>query len=400
MFSQNFIKHLLLVLMVASCAASKPTSNSSRLRDLAANKNAKNVALLFGAENYGERFLEGVNKDISELNKVFQNPQFGFQVSMKRSATSQIIIQESKNVAASLDENSTLFWYYSGHGSEDGSLLAQDQRAVYMRDVINAMASVRKTPFKRLIVVMDSCFSGQNVDGTAAILSGTQQTSSLTHSVDAIQAALDKTVKAPGRPFEQALIIGASRANELSGDGGKQYGGIFTFSWRNVMAKMLAAHSGTIGQMLTDTATLTNQLALEPDQEGNPGQPQVPVYRASPKSILDEPLIGSGTSMPDSTTFRAGVMLTGDVTTPTMLLSVPQSIGATTVIMCPGTVEVCRKAQFEFSFAPSNTVTIAGRSIFASQAKLTLQTNTVYSMIFKSANGAEVGTQSIKVTSH
>ena len=386
---------LIAFALTASCAA--PKASRSNLRDLAANKNAKNVALIFGAEND----LPGVNKDVTEISKLFSDPTFGFQVSVKDKATSSTMIQESGTVAAGLDENSTLIWYYSGHGAEDGSLFAQDQQPVYMRDVIAAMQKVRKTPFKRLIVIMDSCFSGQNVDGTAAILSSSEAQASLTGSVNTIHSSLDNSVSAPAtnRPFEQAIILAAARNNQTSADAGADMGGVFTYSWRTTIAKLLTNKTATISQMLNDTIALTKQ-----NGEGDPNA-QVPVFRASPQSILNEPLVGpGGGSSGGDTVFHAYVRLAGaDESHPVMQVSVPQTAAVAAMILCASDLATCRQtngANAPAAFAINGNAGVAGRIVFASQTGVSLQTNTVYSMIFRNAAGAEVGTQSIRATSH
>lgn len=386
----------ILVLMglgtLVSCSA--PQSTRSNLRDLAANKNAKNVALIFGAEND----LPGVNKDVTELAQLFSNPTFGFQVNLKDQAASTTMLQESASVAASLDENSTLIWYYSGHGSEDGSLFAQDQQPVYMSEVIAAMQSARKTPFKRLIVVMDSCFSGQNVDGTSAILSAAESQASLTGAVNTMHTALNKSVSASAnaRPFEQAIILAAARSNQTSADAGETMGGVFTYSWRTTIGKLLQNKSATIAQMLNETISVTKQ-----NGDGDPDA-QVPVFRASPSSILNEPLVGPGSGS-DNNMFRAYIRLAGaDETRPVMQVSVPQTAAAATMVMCAGDLAACRlanAANSPFQFVQTSSTGFPGRAFFVSQSGISLQSNTVYTMIFRNAAGAEVGAQSIRAIS-
>lgn len=392
--TRSFFYTMISLVFLVSCSAPQSTTRS-KLRDLAANKNAKNVALIFGAEND----LPGVNKDVTELSKLFSNPIFGFQVNLKDRATSTTMIQESARVAGSLDENSTMIWYYSGHGSDDGSLLAQDQESVYMRDVIAAMQGARKTPFKRLIVIMDSCFSGQNVDGTAAILSAAESQASLTGAVNTIHTSLNRTVSAPasGRPFEQAIILAAARNDQTSADAGSDIGGVFTYSWRTTIAKLLTNKSATIAQMLNDTIALTKE-----NGEGDPDA-QVPVFRASPQSILNEPLVGPGSGSGDDNVFRAYVHLAGnDEARPLMQISVPQSAAASTMVMCVGDIAACRatnSSQTPFPFVLTSSTGFPGRAFFVSQAGVSLQTNTVYTMIFRNAAGVEVGTQAIRAVS-
>jgi len=85
-------------------------------------------------------------------------------------ATRDQIVRATKEAAIAAGENGTIVWYFSGHGDEGGSLMSTTGMLPF-RDVTAAIRSVRRTPVKRMFVFLDSCYSGQNVDGTAIIKS-------------------------------------------------------------------------------------------------------------------------------------------------------------------------------------------------------------------------------------
>lgn len=381
---------IILVLNVLTFVGCGPQKSVSKVRDLAANKNAKNIALIFGSETD----LPGVERDVLEVSKLFRNPELGFQVVVKDRATKADFITESTRVAASLDPDSTLFWYYSGHGMDNGSLLSQDERSVHLSEVINAMKSVRTTPFKRLIIVMDSCFSGQNVNGTSAILTGSQADLALNNSASNMQDSMNQANVDGNRPFEQGLVVAAARANEMSQDGGDQMGGVFTYSWRTTLAKLLQQKTSTIRDMLNATIAAT---------QNNSGGEHTPVFRASPDSILNEPLIGPG-SVTIPTAFRSYLALVGnDELNPNFQVSVPQNGGVASVLMCRTDLATCRQnavpaPDLAFVVSPNNAA--IDRAFFTSVNPMRLQAGTIYSIIFKNSAGAEVGSKTIRIPSN
>ncbi len=385
--------YIVLILNILTLVGCGPKTSKSSTRDLAANKNAKNVALIFGAEND----LPGVERDVIEVSKLFSNPDFGFQVVTKDRARKADFINESSRVAASLDADSTLFWYYSGHGSDDGSLVSHgEEESVYLSEVIAAMKSVRKTPFKRLIVVMDSCFSGQNVDGQSAILTGVQGQQAVNNSANNMQYSMNQANADGNRPFEQGLIIGAARANEMSQDFGDEMGGAFTYSWRTTIAKMLTQKTGTIRDMLNATVAATRS---------NSDGEHTPVFRASPDSILNEPLMGPGSgnnTIPS--VFRSFLALVGsNEATPNLQVSVPQNSGVSSVLMCRTELAVCRQSGVQapdLAFIATPNTAAVDRAFFTTQFPMQFQAGNIYSLIFKNAAGLEVGSKTIRVPSN
>ena len=118
-----------------------------------------------------------------------------------------------------------------------------------------AIKAVRTTPFKRLIVMLDSCESGSFVDGSSAII---------TESAKSVYQELDRDPSL----YEQAFVMSASLKNENASDLGSAKGGAFTYAMRTTMAKPTATFK--------DLANGTIPLA---QSEGS----QTPGYRAFPK---------------------------------------------------------------------------------------------------------------------
>ena len=380
---------LVAIVLINACGPA-PQGNRGQVKDLAADKNARNVALIIGAPND----LGGVNRDVAEVSKMFRNPELGFQVVVKNRATSRDFIEQTELAARSLDENSTLFWYYSGHGLQDGSLFAQDQQVVHFSQILAAIKRVRSKPFKRLIVVMDSCFSGQNVDGRGAIIPASMQSARLTSAVGAVHKDLNGAAAASDdRPFEEALVIAAARKNQTSLDAGAEYGGIFTASWRSVLTKQFQDRTKTIRNMVDATIAATVQ--------NSQGQ-HTPVFRVAPESLLNEPLIGAGpdSSQPSSVPssgFDAFLALTGnDLDSPYMLAGVPLNSGIDSAFVCQGEVSACRampKNQVLATFSLTKLPQITDRLILKSSDSLKLQSGVEYAVIFTDASGVEKGTK-------
>ena len=158
----------IIFLGIGGCkSTNKQIRANSKLRDLPYDVNAKNVAVLFGASNG----LPGITDDLNMMQKILEAPQTGaFQVTVVNDATRDQIVRATKDAAIAAGENGTIVWYFSGHGDEEGSLMSTTGMLPF-RDVTAAIRSVRRTPVKRMFVFLDSCYSGQNVDGTAIIKS-------------------------------------------------------------------------------------------------------------------------------------------------------------------------------------------------------------------------------------
>lgn len=232
---------LAISLFLASCGS----VDQSSLQGLGADGAGNNQALLIGAPNN----LPGVPTDITELTKMFQNDvyDFHFNVTAKNKATVADILAATKVAAKDAD---SLFWYFSGHGG-DGILLAQGSQTFTFKQVADAIKSVRTTPLKRLVVLLDSCESGSFVDGTSAIV-----------TENGSETGPDKVLSAnrDGSLYEQAFIMSASTKDENAQDDGVANGGAFTYSMRRVFKTLYDTdHTATFRKWALETSKLTEE---------------------------------------------------------------------------------------------------------------------------------------------
>ncbi|MCX6118208.1 MAG: caspase family protein [Proteobacteria bacterium] len=402
----NIVVSLIVATSMFASSCGQPSRKSSRLDDLAADRSAKNIAVLVGAPSTGQNFLGGVSKDMKEINEVFSKPELGFQVVLKNNATKSDMESIAKDVAGKLDENSTLFWYYSGHGLENGSLFSQDGRQVFFKKLVEQMAAVRTKPFKRIIVVLDACFSGQNVNGSQAFIPSGDGSSSGA-MVENIQRDI-----APGSlgldggqlPFEQALVFSAAKANETSADGGSTVGGIFSATWKKVLMSMFADSNRTIGDMIRETtkATYQNSLSGYQSSGGRGAPPHTPVFRAVPASLLNEPLIGKNSTgsgfIATPNSLNANFALSGDdIQKPFINIAVPSSLGVSQVALCRGIAKDCT-ANAGAAYTKFQAVTghaLEGKTVFTTQEAFALEA-AEYTALFKNSSGVLIGSKSFK----
>jgi hypothetical protein len=181
------------LLVVAACKAEQPAGQDSELDGFLANNDGK------WAKNYIAAFLgdstniPGTLQDIGNISRVF-NPQNGFNFVMPgpqdggwKHATSDQVIRETANIARqmletdmqawkNLQPGGTLFFYMTSHGAPDGSTSTQGGSFQFSQ----VAAAIREArgghPLERLVVMYDTCFSGQNITGNRAISQNTGST--------------------------------------------------------------------------------------------------------------------------------------------------------------------------------------------------------------------------------
>ncbi len=121
-----------------------------------------------------------------------------------------------------VSEKSTVFFYYSGHGAPDPTsgqayLLPSDGDPRYLEQTAyplkKAYETLNSLNVKRVIVALDSCFSGQG--GRSVLAAGTRPL------VNKVELGMAQTGK--------AVTLSASRADEISGTAEEQGHGLFTY---------------------------------------------------------------------------------------------------------------------------------------------------------------------------
>jgi hypothetical protein len=278
-----------LLTTCAGLAACGGPVSVSKTSGLAHSEKEKNAAILVGAANG----LDGVSTDLREFPKLLQDPQYGFDfqtVNANPNASADDILKSTGDLAKASD---SLLWYFSGHGNT-GIMLASD-RTFTFHEVADAIRQARNgVPLKRLIVLVDSCFSGSFVDGDDPIIEGQGKTAKTTRGnrcrclqTEEMRAATATNQFANETLFqtlgerdtgiyEQAFVMASSSKDEESADLGADQGGAFTYALRTTIASLKKSDdAATFSDMASQTTTLTNQV----------GQ-QTPVYRGFPTDTL------------------------------------------------------------------------------------------------------------------
>lgn len=264
---------LFTVLLMSGCG--KSVDQSSGLKGLAHSDEGNNVAVLIGAPNG----LPGVPTDIRELDVLFRSSELnlGFDDVVKDDkATTRDIFSKTAEASVGAD---TLFWYFSGHGNR-GVMLAED-RSFTFSEVAEAIIEARESrPLARLVVMIDSCYSGSFVDGRTPIIPSAQtgirsKCMPMTGVADA-EDPLAELSRFEGSLFDQAFVLTSSTKNETSADLGRSRGGAFTWALRGVMTSMKVSNSeATILEISEKTRTDTRKIGGH-----------TPVWRGFPSDVV------------------------------------------------------------------------------------------------------------------
>lgn len=365
--SLNKLRPALLILALSAYVTVGCNQHSSKLDDFVSNRNAKNVALLIGAPTN----LTGVPTDIKTLTELFgeTHKEFNFEVIAINRATKAQIIQATKEAAAKVGNDGTLYWYFSGHGASSGNLNSEDNRLIPFKEIAAAMASARTAPMRRLMVMIDSCFSGQMVNGNQAVSSFTPFTNAtpvainLLGATSAVSTMTDKQIdaahaavltkdaaqqfaaaqltapakKTNGGLAQELIVLSASQKNKMSNDMGPSRGGAFTYAFRQAW-KQLREQNQT-GATINDLLKLAQDLT----KRGNDHTPQFEVVPADIGAhklfVSDSGQVGGGGNsiagpdaaifiMPTAANANSGVYVSG-------------AVNATRMVVCKGPRQQC-----------------------------------------------------------
>jgi hypothetical protein len=124
-----------LVFLQMSCR--RPAEAPSREKFTVADRNSTNIALIVGSPND----LGGVARDVINVSNMIKQNDLGYQVEVINNATRSQILSKAKEISSRLSPNSTVFFYFSGHGSEDGALATQGYGSITLREVTNSLGS-------------------------------------------------------------------------------------------------------------------------------------------------------------------------------------------------------------------------------------------------------------------
>lgn len=281
---------------------------AGKMREISYDPSARNIALLFGAPNG----LPGIPDDLETMKAVLEDPSGGngFKVVLINEATTKQILDATRQAAIDAGENGTIFWYFSGHGAESGSLMTVGGMLPFS-EVTDVVREARQTPVKRFYAMFDSCFSGQMVDGSAAInnrvntspgFDGNDEPNYALASSNAVAAEAQylkltaqtyadvaassfydqaPVAKMAGQPYEQLIVISAAQRYEtsLAGSSGSE----FTNALKAVFKRMKSdSPNATIGQFIE---------AVKSETRSQTGGHHTPAARVMPEQgVLDDTL--------------------------------------------------------------------------------------------------------------
>lgn len=191
-------------------------------------ENPENYAVVVGIEKYADlpaaRFAERDAAAVREHLVALGFPERNVVLLTGVRASKAGI---AKNVESWLPNNvtaeSTVFFYYSGHGAPDAAsglafLVPADGDPQYLRDTAYSVKQLYKKlkalKAKRVIVALDACFSGAG--GRSVLAKGTRP-------------LVTKVAAAAAEEDGKIVSLSASAADEISGMTEKQGHGLFTY---------------------------------------------------------------------------------------------------------------------------------------------------------------------------
>lgn len=261
--NSRFTRYLLgtltiLALINAGCRQSESLSNDKGF--IANNTSSNNYLLAFLGDSTG---IPGTLQDIPSISRVF-NEAGGLNFTMpgpfsggwQHPSNSQIIDEVSKAAKAmlvkdleawkNLQRGGTMFIYFSSHGLQDGSTsTGGGSSSIHFAEIAKAIRSARGgQPLERVIVMFDTCFSGQNVTGSKAINQNTGILLTAEQEKQALDDYVAKAIKEANEVtgfYKSAIFIASSLPTETSGD--EANGGTGTQAFLRAIA---AARNGTI----------------------------------------------------------------------------------------------------------------------------------------------------------
>lgn len=399
----KFTNTALVIALASGCSASPHRGDSdTALQNIAASQSGTNVALIFYAANG----LPGADQDINALKEFLNDKDGGnnFKVVTVVDATKRDIIDTTKRAAQDVGEQGTLVWYFGGHGTEEGLLYTADKGFLNFDEVSTAIKGVRQTPIKRLFVLIDSCFSGQMVDGNIAIgrdqvaptgadSYGRGETRALSNLASTTLGGVTRAT-APQTYgsvlFEQLFVMAAARKTETAA--ATDRGSTFTTS----VLDAFKALKGDKAATLRDYAEKVKQMTVAKANGSH-----TPVYRAVPESaVLTDLMTGSTGPMPPPAAVDSDLYaMFGPA--PQSLFYVAGNTRVASVTLCRGEQAACitsRVVDTSFTVAAANLARPAGRTVFQSVAQLSPIAQQAYTLLGFDHSGALISARGLSFT--
>ena len=145
-----------------------------RITDITASSKSEPMyrALLIGNNAYPDSPLYGCINDMNAMSKLLRSFSNGFTCTTKPNQTKSGILSAISSTFAGATENDVSLFYYAGHGSGSesyvdstysGALYCIDGKNLTSKELADALSKVPG----RVIVILDSCFSGAMINRDA-----------------------------------------------------------------------------------------------------------------------------------------------------------------------------------------------------------------------------------------
>lgn len=331
---------LTLVLATASCKARRQMRENSQAQALVANEGSKtNIALIIGGLSRDDVEYADRKFSLTTMEESLKNPLLGFTVNRindpkgqtSMNASKSEILEATKEAAKSVGEDGTLLWYINSHGSPDGFMSTKETAAnnmwtegrLSMQEVLAAIWTARTegnctpesqdtdadcylNPIRRLIVVVETCYSGLQTSVFPVEKKAEAELLSFAPTTESSEGAGELSLKRGRRIFRREpqrastpVSVGTTAPSEYKyGKGVYEEGLLITSagletSFRTYFAKGFAASLNHIDAN-AERETLTIRKWLE-NLNNEVKVQQTVHFKAFPtESLLEEPFIPAG----------------------------------------------------------------------------------------------------------
>lgn len=278
------------------------------------------VALLFGS-------FPGFHANKNSLNKmrgILQDPRSGIKpdrIIVVEDASKDQVMSLTGQYAANAGQ---MFWYFFGHGSPDGTLHAWDPNAnlepskpsyddgehdsqgFKFTEVADVIRGARTRPLQKFFVLVDTCFSGNVVNGTTPVITEDGSVEQVKNQMqkmniaiaDTLNQGLDRGGAYDAPIYRQALALSSVDKNHEGFviQGSKKYAEddantevVDDSDWISGFAVLL---NNGFQQLKQDQQGAPLRGLLTYAQENGVKVDGVtPIYRAYPQDILEMPIV-------------------------------------------------------------------------------------------------------------
>lgn len=372
------IASIIAAITLASCAKpASPSSNRGSVKGITANSNGGNVAVLL------ETNFQFASTDVRNLKTLLSDPtgNYGFIDIKTNDNTNQYqITQFVKEAAPKVGDDGTLVLYLGGHGSPNGYLQTFDNQFVNFSTIQKAIKQSRTKPFRRLVLFIFSCYSGNWVDQTQGVMDQlAKQTTN-----DAVNG-----LSSNDNPYKELLVVTSSSkyVESWSQGAGTAYGNAIMSAYKTNKNN----NSFKMRQFLQEV--VTKGTTIQP-QDG----PAIPQFRAVPESMLEETMTNNGTvTTPQPTSSGIAVALTDGTGAAASGFVAAADSKVVAIKMCQSTFDQCQNSTQKIDLRAS-TIKVTGRNVFDTAGQTyTLVHDSVTTFLGYDANNNLISHQQIRI---